>query len=103
MCTRPIATSSRRRCPPDRVETGRIGLLGEVERRDELVGALVGLAAAHPERPGLADQLVAPALGVAGRVALADVADRAPHVAVLAYHVVPGDLGACRRSVAAGW
>ena len=68
-------------------------LLGEVERRDELVGALVGLTPAHPERPGLADQLVAPALGVAGRVALADVADRAPHVAVLAHHVVPGDLG----------
>ena len=82
MWTSPIATS-----------TLSGGLLGQVEGRDELLGALICLPAAHPERAGLADQLVAAALGVAGGVALAHVADGAADLAVLAHHVVPRDLG----------
>src|SRR5680860_1104242 len=96
VCTRPMATSSRRRWPPERVETGR-PVLGEVEGLEEFVGSPTGVLPAHPVGATLADQLVAATLLMARGVALADVPDAAAYVATVGDHVVPGDLGRAGR------
>ncbi len=84
-----LAARQRRDRPP--------GVLGQVEGVEQLLGAGVRRGAGQPERAALADQLVAAALGVPGGVALSDVPDAAADLAVLAHHVVPGDLGGAGR------
>ena len=54
--------SSRRRWPPESVETGRSACSVEVEGLEQLVGAARGLLPGHAVGAGLADQLVAAAL-----------------------------------------
>ena len=69
------------------------GVLGEVERLEQLVGPRVRGGPRQAVRPALADDLVAAALHVARGVALADVPDRTAYVAPAPDHVVPRDLG----------
>jgi hypothetical protein len=69
----------------------------EIERVEQLVGAAAGGVAVEPEHGALRAQLVAHALVVARAVALADVADGAPHRRGLGDDVVPADLGPPRR------
>ena len=70
-----------------------VGQGGEVERVEQLVGAAAGGAPVEPEHRALGAQLVADALVVARAVALADVADRAPHRRGFGDDVVAADLG----------
>ena len=69
-----------------------VGVLGEVERLEQLLGPGPGVAAGQAVGAGLADELVAPAVLVSGGVALTDVPDRAPDRGPVADDVEAGDL-----------
>nr|BFE76100.1 hypothetical protein GCM10020092_094010 [Actinoplanes digitatis] len=68
-----------------------VGDLAEAERVDQLGGPPPRRDDLHPVRAALADQLVAAALAVPGAVALSDVADPLPHLALPADHVEARD------------
>jgi hypothetical protein len=69
----------------------------EVEGVEELVGAAAGGAPVEPEHGALRAQFVADPLVMARAVALADVADGAPHRCGRGDDVVAADLGPARR------
>ena len=76
---------------------------GEVERVEQFVGAAAGGVPVEAEHGALGAQLVAHALVVARAVALADVADRAPHRRGFGDDVVAADLRRPRGRARSGW
>ena len=76
----PSATSSRRFWPPAQLLHRARREAREVERLDELVGALRGGGARHAVERALAEQLVAGALREAAARELPDVADARAHL-----------------------
>ena len=76
----------------------RVGLLGRARTARAARGARrSSVGAAHPLQPSLEDEVLEPRRLAVDPGGLRHVADRAPHRAGLAAHVVPGDRGRARR------
>ena len=99
----PSAMSSRRRWPPESVRDLPVGELARSRASISSSARRARLARAEPVDAALADQLVAHALAVARAVALADVADRAAHVARARSRCRARRPRPCPRSAASGW
>ena len=81
-----------------------VGDLAQAQRVDQLVGPAAGASATCSPyaRPWLISSS-RPALAVPGAVALADVADPLPHLALLPDHVEAGHPRGARRSAGSAW